>query len=79
MVMPLVGGASCGVSDWTKPRLSMRLVRERQRGERSAVHDRSFTDIIHRDTNGAVGNLQQQIVLLVMHAGVEADAVMRKH
>lgn len=32
MVMPLVGGASCGESDWTKPRLSMRLGGERQRG-----------------------------------------------
>lgn len=86
MVMPLVGGASCGVSDWMKPRLSMRLVRERQRGERSAVHDLSFTNIGHRDTNeagaaapSAAGNQPQQIVLLVMHAGVEADAVMRKH
>lgn len=81
MVMPLVGGASCGVSDWMKPRLSMRLVRERQRGERSAVHDRSFTDIGHRDTNeaAAAGNLQQQIGLLVMRAGVGAAAVMRKH
>lgn len=92
MVMPLVGGASCGVSDWMKPRLSMRLVRERQREERSAVHDLSFTNIRQRDTNEAVAaaplaagnrisvrNLRQQIVLLVMQAGVEANAVERKH
>lgn len=76
MVMPLVGGASCGVSDWMKPRLSMRLVREGQRGVRSAVHDLSFTNIRRRDTNGAAGKLHQQIVLLVMRAGVE---VMRNH
>lgn len=44
------------------------------------------SQILDRDTNEAVaaapsaaGNLPQQIVLLVMHAGVEADAVMRKH
>lgn len=41
MVMPLVGGASCGESDWTKPRLSMRLGRERQRGGERRREERS--------------------------------------
>lgn len=38
IVMPLVGGASCGASDWIKPRLSMRLVREKQRREFEGIH-----------------------------------------
>lgn len=54
MVMPLVGGASCGESDWMKPRLSMRLVRERQREEGSSGHHLCFTCSQHRDTNEAV-------------------------
>ncbi len=42
-VMPLVGGASCGVSDWIKPRLSMRLL-ERNREEREVL----FGVLIHK-------------------------------
>lgn len=46
--MPLVGGASCGASDWMKPRLSMRLVREKQREDTDVVCGHSFTNITYR-------------------------------
>lgn len=43
MVMPLVGGASCGASDIMKPLLSMRLVREKQRKEKH-VHSHTMSN-----------------------------------
>jgi len=56
IAMPLVGGASCGASDWTKPRLSMRLVRETKRVEKPGF-EHSFTNI-----NKSKGITQSQIV-----------------